>query len=187
MIKNIIIILLLILIGFGIRGKWLMWNVKSDTRVITKTKIKEVVVKDTIEIPTPKIVYRDKYAPIKLPLSVQKPNSKKIDSIEVRLPVHIYSDRIEKDSSVFSYNMEVQGYLKHFDYNFKTYTKTITNEKITTHTKHRFLDLYAIGGMATGPYIGADLAFKKYKVGYRLEFRTTPVHHIEIGYRFFDL
>lgn len=193
MVKNLIIIVLLLIVGFAAYNKLISWKYTTEEKIKTVVEYQEKIIRDTVEIPTPKIAYRDRYRDRyyarKLPLADQNPKSNKIDSIEVNLPIHVYTDKITKDSSTFEYNIEVEGYLRHFDYTFNTYTKTVQTTKEITHTKHRIIDLYAIAGFKNVPYVGLDVAVKKYKVGYRLSLdRNAPgtVHSFELGYRFWD-
>lgn len=190
MIKNVIIVILILLLGWGLWGKWLNWNVRTKTTVKTEYVDRTITITDTVEIVKPKLVVRDKYKPTRLPVYVSKLESNnstfKIDSVEVILPYNVYSDKIEKDSSTFEYTIGVEGYLREFNYKFDVHTRnvyqTITNNKI----KEPLLTLHGVAGVARVPYAGIDLGFKRYKFGYRIEYFEKPIHHIELGYRLFS-
>lgn len=189
MTKNIIIILLLIILAMGIHGSYLTYNITSDTKVVTVIEVDSLTITDTVYIPEPQIIVRDMYAPVRLPGTTINPITNRPDTFAVVLPYHRYQDTIYQDSASFAYNMEVEGYLRHFDYTLTAPITTITNTETITNTKHRTIDIYAIGGFSHNPYIGLDIAYKRHKLGYRrdLPISSIPaVHHIEYGYRFAD-
>jgi len=183
MTKNIIIVILLLFIGYGLFSNLFSWNTTTKTKTEIVTVIKTINNTDTITVfNEPKVIYRDKYTPIKLPIYYSDLKRTGKDSILVNLPYHVYSDTIVKDSSSFAYDIEVQGYLKKFSYSFNLdypeQTKTITN----TITKHRIVDLFGVGGISFdgSPYVGGDVVFRKLKLGYRIGYKYQS---FELGYK----